>query len=912
MGRVPKTSRVHKAASGHHRKVVSRRTSIASARNSNEAMLTGILSIAEDAVILVNTSQNITFFNRGAEKIFGFTAREVTGKPLDILISPRFAEEHRKRIAQFRKSPTSATVMSERGPITGRRRDGTEFFAEASISKWGTSKNMAFAVFLRDISERIKMQRDIEYGRSVLATSQETSPDAILLVDQNAEIVSYNKRFMQMWGIPEKLVEARTDEPVLQTVIAQVENPDAFLARVRYLYEHPEEESQEEIRTKDGRIIERHSAPVVGPSKEYFGRIWHFRDITERKRAEASLTRSNRALRVLSATNHVLIHSEWERTLLDQVCKIIVEHGGYRLAWIGFVEHDAAKTIRPVAQTGYEVGYLENAAITWADTERGRGPTGTAVRTGIVQISQYIASDPKMAPWRSNAIKLGYASSMAIPLRSNSETIGVLSIYSSEPDAFDEGETVLLRELADDLAFGIVTHRSQVARREAEAKAEQLANFDALTGLPNRLYLFRHLQQTLKNEHNDESRFAVMTISVDRFDEVQDAVGIEGADSLLEKIGERLKNVADHDTFLARVARDSFAILPRRCDAEGAGRIAERIRIAINNPFEHAGIPVDLPMTIGVALFPDHSDDADSLLVRSAIAVRQARAGGTDFAMYAGKIDSESPQRLTLLAELRRAIRKDELVLHYHPKIDVSTGRISGVEALVRWQHPDRGMVPPNQFIPLAEHTGLIKPLTYWVLEAALRQIVEWRERRVEVSIAVNVSPNNLRDPEFIDRITGLQAKTGASSDLMTFEITETALMEDPARAQEMLVHMKDLGIRVHLDDFGTGYSSLSYIATLPIQALKIDRSFVLKMMEEKQHRAVVRAAISLAHSLGLKVVGEGIESVDQAKALVQEGCDEIQGYLFSRPLPAEEFVGWYASFNWEKLGLGISNSQQS
>ncbi len=1005
------------------------------ALRTSDAVLAEILDLADDAIISIDEAQVISRFNRGAARIFGYVPDEIIGQSLDLLIPDQFVEAHRRHIVQFADSPGSSRPMALRGQVLGRRKDGSEFPAEASISKLEVAGKKTFTVFLRDVTERWNLEHELERKNSILSTQQETSLDAILLVNEHGKIVSFNRRFVDLWGIPDEVIASRSDERALQSVLDKLEAPREFIERVTYLYEHKEEKCRDVIRTKDGRTVDRFTAPVVGSEGEYYGRIWYFRDITERQRAEQdlryreaqlrtflnespslmfmkdtegryvfvndrfkeaygltteqvlshtdaeifsagqaaqfaahdarvfagrtpveveeaaqytdglhtnlvakfpifddggkiinwgaiatditdwnravlSLKRANRALRVLSAVNQALIRAESEHVLLDQVCKVLVELGGYRMAWIGFVEHDERKSIRPVAQTGYEAGYLGGVAITWADTERGRGPTGTAVRTGTLQVSKNIGADPRMAAWRDDALKRDYASSIALPLVSETVTFGVLSIYAKETDAFDFEEVTLLEELAADLAFGIATHRSNVERHRAEARAERLANFDSLTELPNRVQLIIRLGAAIEGARLRGEPLALMTLSVDRFSEIQDGIGIAGSDDLLKNIASRLRNAVDHGNFLARIADESFALVIPKADAGLARASVARLQEVMINPFEFAGIPLDVQSTIGVALFPSHGADPDSLIRRSDIAIRQARAAGADYALYSGESETESPTHLTLLAELRKAIRDGGLLLFYQPKIDVHAGRVCGVEALVRWQHPERGLVPPNDFIPLAEHTGLIRPITYWVMDAALKQIVDWRQCGIEIPIAVNVSPNNLRDPEFLGYLEALRVISGANFGLLELELTETALMEDPARSHEVLARIRDLGVRISIDDFGTGYSSLSYIATLPVHALKIDRVFVHNMMQQARHRAVVAAAISLAHSLGLKVVAEGIESADQAQALIQQDCDELQGYLFCRPLPPDEFARWQFEFAWERFGLGGPNSK--
>jgi EAL domain-containing protein (putative c-di-GMP-specific phosphodiesterase class I) len=302
-------------------------------------------------------------------------------------------------------------------------------------------------------------------------------------------------------------------------------------------------------------------------------------------------------------------------------------------------------------------------------------------------------------------------------------------------------------------------------------------------------------------------------------------------------------------------------------------------------------------------MFPDHGSNAEDLLRLGEMTARHARAQGASYSIYSGKEETETPYRLSLLAELRVAIRDDALALYYQPKVDIKSGRVTAVEALLRWPHPARGMVPPNHFIPLAEHTGLIKNVTRWVLDAAVRAVGQWHAAGLAIPIAINVSPNNLRDPEFIDRLVNLRT-AGVRLELLQLEITETALMQDLDKSREVLIRIRDLGVQIFLDDFGTGFSSLSYIATLPIHALKIDRSFVIHMMREERHRAVVAASVSLAHSLGMKVVAEGVETQEQARTVTEHGCDEIQGYLVSKPLPEDQFLRWHAAFSARPFAL--------
>jgi PAS domain S-box-containing protein/diguanylate cyclase (GGDEF)-like protein len=736
----------------------------------------------------------------------------------------------------------------------------------------------------------------------------EQSGDAVIVKDLNAVVTYWNREAASLYGFS---AEEAIGQPLRKLHAAELSEADyqRLLERVRA---GRPTSSTTERRKKSGEIIRvtLKTTPLLDDQGVLVGEITIARDITEQERGAVSLRRANRALRVLSTVNQALIQGQSEPDLLNLVCRAFVDLGGYQLAWVGFAEHDEAKSVRPVAQYGVADGYLDHTVITWADTERGRGPTGTAVRTGTVQVCRDIGLDPRVLAWRPEALRRGYASSIALPLAAGPDTFGVLSIYSKYTHVFDEDEIALLLELAADLSFGILTHRSNLERRRAEARVERLANFDPLTELPNRVQLISQLEEAIAREESDSPGIALMTLSVDRFSEIQEGVGITGADDLLKKVALRLGSVSEAGHFIARIADDSFAIVIPRADAERAHEFAKHVQRAMTDPFELAGVPLDVRTTSGIAVFPTHGASADALIRRSDIAVRRARAAGIEYALYSGKGESETPQRLILLAELRKAIKDDGLLLYYQPKIDVRARAVSAVEALVRWPHLERGMVPPKDFIPQAEQTGLIKPLTEWVLGAAWKQIKHWQQLGIEMSIAVNVSPNNLRDPDLLKQLIALGDQAGGRLELLQLEVTESALMEDPEQSHDILSRIRDLGIQIFLDDFGTGFSSLSYIAALPIHALKIDRSFIIRMMQHERHRAVVIAAISLAHSLGMKVIAEGVETADQAKAVIELGCDEIQGFFFSKPLTAGEFLRWKDGLCWERFGLHTGQRQ--
>jgi len=426
-------------------------------------------------------------------------------------------------------------------------------------------------------------------------------------------------------------------------------------------------------------------------------------------------------------------------------------------------------------------------------------------------------------------------------------------------------------------------HQSEVLNTALEHQALH----DLLTDLPNRTLLHHRLDQAFA-ARGPERSLALLLIDLDRFKEINDTFGHQYGDLLLQQIEPRLRSVLQADQVVARLGGDEFAVLLEDADAVRAERVARQLLDALDEPFNVAGNTLDVGGSIGIAVGPEHGHDPDMLLRRADIAMYVAKRSSRGLAMFSSEHDQHSPDRLGLAGELRRAIENDELTLYYQPKVSLKTGSCIGVEALVRWQHPRRGIVPPDQFIPLAEQTGLIRPLSRWVLNAALRQSRAWQQDGLEVPIAINLSMRDLHDPDLPDTVAELLATWQVPTAQLMVEITENGLMADPARALSTVTGLRAMGIRIAIDDFGTGYSSLAYLKRLPLDELKIDRSFVRELAADRDDLAIVRSTISLGHDLGLKIVAEGVEDRATMDLLRSLGCDVGQGYHFSRPVTAD------------------------
>jgi diguanylate cyclase (GGDEF)-like protein len=400
------------------------------------------------------------------------------------------------------------------------------------------------------------------------------------------------------------------------------------------------------------------------------------------------------------------------------------------------------------------------------------------------------------------------------------------------------------------------------------------------------------MQEAILVAEREGTSLALLLLDLDRFKEINDTFGHQYGDRLLQQIGPRLRSVLRASDTVARLGGDEFAVLLPGGEPGDAAALAEQLLQVLREPFMLGEHRFEVGASIGIVASQEHGQDAESLLRRADVAMYVAKSSRSGLAVYTADQDHHSPDRLALVGELREAIDHDQLVLHYQPKVDFSGG-LAGVEALVRWQHPRRGMVPPDKFIELAEHTGLIKPLTRWVLDAALRQCRRWLDDGQNIQVAVNVSTQDLQDQCMPDALAGLLATWGVPAALLRIEITEGAIMSEPARAMDVLGRLRQLGVGVSVDDFGTGYSSLAYLKRLPVDELKIDRSFVRNLATDDDDAAIVRSTIGLGHELGLQVIAEGVEDETTWRLLERFGCDLVQGYFIGRPVVAAELDRW-------------------
>ncbi len=489
------------------------------------------------------------------------------------------------------------------------------------------------------------------------------------------------------------------------------------------------------------------------------------------------------------------------------------------------------------------------------------------------------------------------------------ETIGAIKIMSGVALLVGLGLTGLFYIILGRAENQMGKWREIVAE-ESQARAaiqerhikelEHLATHDSLTGLPNRKRLDSRINQAIVQASREKEPFVVMLLDLDRLGEINDTLGHEVGDAVLREVADRLKSSLDESCFISHPGGGEFVILLLSAGAPQAMAAVRKVQQIFVSPVEINEVKIDIGISIGVVAFPDHGRDTSLLMRRADVAMRHAKQRKSGFAVYKSESDPYSVRRLKLVGDLRRAISAGELVLHYQPQIDIVKRDIIGVEALVRWQHPQQGLLPPIEFIPLAEQTGLIRPLTVWAIDQALRQASIWGLQGHNLTVSVNLSVHNLLDKDLPGQVQRLLKKWKVPPERLVLEITESNLMLDPEVALSTLKKLQEMGVALSVDDFGTGYSSLAYLKTLPVSELKIDRSFIQEMMQGENDAKIVHLIANLSHNLGLTVVAEGVEDEATWDRIADLGCDVVQGYYICKPMPPKELSAWMMTTHWK------------
>jgi len=620
----------------------------------------------------------------------------------------------------------------------------------------------------------------------------------------------------------------------------------------------------------------------------------NFERAAEKARADELKERLARMLSALSATNEAIMRAKSRAEMFELVCESVSKGAKFTSTCIALARpgndyFDLVAVAGPSAENTRKVRLSTNA-----DHKEGRGLSGIAFRSGMPAISNDYVTDPRVIVFHPVVRADGARSGSAFPLKVRGTTVGVMLFLSTEINAFTPEFADLLQRLADNVSFALENFDRADEKQRADERIEYLASHDSLTGLPNREMFNGLLRHTIDTARRSGRWFALLFIDLDRFKIINDSLGHDAGDMLLVEVASRLHEALRASDIVARLGGDEFVvILDGTSDRGDVERVASHLLSVLGQPMQLSGHECHSTASIGIALYPEHGDDAATLTKNADMAMYQAKEDGKNsFRFFSGEIKVQSIERLRLESELRRAVERRQFSLHYQPKVDLGTGQITGVEALLRWKHPELGQVSPAQFIPLAEETGLIVPIGRWVLREACAQNMTWQRGGLRpVSMAVNLSPRQFADEHLLNDVDEALQASGMSAVLLQLEVTESMVMRNVARAVRVLNAIQDRGIRLAIDDFGTGYSSMSLMKQFPIDTIKIDRSFVRDLPRDSEDQAIAQAIISMGKALGMTVVAEGVETAEQHAFLRNHDCDEMQGYLFSKPLPAGELA---------------------
>jgi diguanylate cyclase (GGDEF)-like protein len=626
----------------------------------------------------------------------------------------------------------------------------------------------------------------------------------------------------------------------------------------------------------------------------------------------ARLQHLERSWALFSACAQSQLRAADDKELMTAVCAHLCEHGGYRAAWVGSAQDDEGRSVAVAAHAGTDAIYIHKLALSWGDDAHQQGGFGTAIHQNRTMTTGELAEDLVFNAEGRPAVPHGLLAAAALPLRTDPDAapFAVLGLYSAKAEVFTSQELALLQDVADDLVLGIARCRLHAqCVQQAGAAADKAAEvhpvyYDNLTGLATLETVQRQLAPLAELARASHRKLGCLHINLDSFEMINEKLGYAAADQLLVQAALRLAQAAGEKAVLARPGADEFIVLlPGLVSAAHAGKVAARVAATLGQEIDAGLLPSGTPQlklmcSTGIAVYPDDSADAAELLPHAQQAMQQAKQqGGNAHRYYADALNAQVAQRSAMELALRRALERGELLLFYQAQNSLAHGGVVGAEALMRWQHPQRGLLAPQEFIRQAEETGLVMPVGAWAIDRACRQMKEWAGLGLPVPpVAVNLSPSQFRLPGLAETVRHALAAHGLLGASLTVEVSEQALMQDPEAAAAVLRELKELGVGITLDDFGNGLASLSCLQQFPVDRLKIDPALVHELATSPAAGVLCGAIISLAHTLGIQVIADGVDSEAQLSGLRNQRCDTMQGALFSKALPPDSYASLFAA----------------
>lgn len=833
-------------------------------------------------VLITDCKGTIEYANPKFTQVTGYTEAETIGANPRLLKSGRTAPEHYRQLWK--------TIIAGNewcGELCNRRKDGSLYWELASIAplrdESGTITH--FLAIKEDITARKKTEAALHASELKYRNVFATIGDALFLIDgRDGRILTVNPAACRLYGYSRKELLALKDIDLASDPAGDAQLPRAESRRLMDRWH----------RRKDGKVF---PVDLWVRHFNYKGNtitVAAVRDMTAQKIAEKKVVRLSKLYAALSRTNAAIMRQAKPDDLFQQICYIVAELEQIALVEISFVNPDTP-WLEAAAYTGISAALATHSTIPHATTDpnlpEGMGPCGMAFRLGNPVVSNDFMNDPDSGPWREWADSLGVRAVAAFPLRRSGGVVGCLTACALERGFFADDITGLLTNLAGEVSFALDLFDRETQREVAAQHIRHMATHDPLTGLPNRTLLLDRLAQAIHGARRKQHYVGVLFLDLDHFKTLNDSLGHDIGDQLLRAVTERLRGSIRQEDTLARQGGDEFIlVLPDMAEPAFAGRVAEHLLQVLRAPFALHQHIMHVNASIGISVYPVDNEDPMTLIRFADSAMYQAKAAGrSDYVFFTSELNVQVSELFILSNELRKALEREEFILHYQPQIDLRTYRVTGMEALIRWRHPDKGLISPLKFIPIAEETGLINAIGEWTLRAACAQARRWQDAGLPaVPIAVNLSAPQWLQPDLEKQVISALESQGLAPHLLALELTESLLMRETDKMIQTMHRLRARGIQFAVDDFGTGYSSLSYLKRFRVDHLKIDQSFVRDIPGDSDDAAIATAIIQMGKSLRLTVIAEGVETSEQLKFLSDHGCDVAQGYYFSSPLPAD------------------------